>query len=323
MYEKFSGSAVRLFHSTAPFALECGATLDGVTIAYHTYGTLSAERDNVRWVCHALTASSDVADWWPGTVVQAGVLDAQRYFVVCANMIGSCYGSTSAMSEVDFPLITFRDMVRAHQLLADYLGLSRIDMLIGGSTGGSQAMEWAYLEPERFGRLILLATLPKTTAWIQASSTAQRMAIEASGYSDQGLAAARATAMLQYRGSQAYNMTQSDDQPKLYGYKVDSYQRYQGKKLSDRFDVKCYLRLLDALDSHDIGRGRGGVDKALGRITTPTTVVAISTDIMFPPDDIRAMANAMPDALFHEIDSPFGHDGFLVETAKISSIILD
>ncbi|MEG3047198.1 MAG: homoserine O-acetyltransferase, partial [Mucinivorans sp.] len=178
-------------------------------------------------------------------------------------------------------------------------------------------------EPDRFSRLVLLATLPRTTAWIQASSTAQRMAIEASGYSDAGLAAARATAMLQYRGAKAYNLTQTEPDEKLKDYRVDSYQRYQGKKLSSRFDVRCYLGLLNTLDSFDLGRARGGVQAALGHITTPATVVAISTDIMYPASDIQQMADMLPGGEFHLLDSAFGHDGFLVETAKISKLLKD
>lgn len=323
MYEQFSGSNLRIFESKAPFSLECGAELSELKIAYHTYGELNEKRDNVRWVCHALTASSDVADWWPGTVVSGGVLDPAKYFTVCANMIGSCYGSVSALDGLgaNFPLITFRDIARAHVMLASHLGIGAIDMLIGGSTGGSQAMEWAYVEPDRFKRLVLLATLPRTTAWIQASSAAQRMAIEAADYSDDGLSAARAVAMLQYRGSHAYNLTQSDVAEKLTDYKVDSYQRYQGRKLSNRFDVWCYLNLLRTLDSHDMGRGRGTESAAMGAITTPTTVVAVSTDIMYPAHDIAQMASMMPNATYYEISSPFGHDGFLVETEKIEKLL--
>ncbi|MEG0032803.1 MAG: alpha/beta fold hydrolase, partial [Mucinivorans sp.] len=274
-YNQFAGSAIKFFDSAEPFPLECGEVLPSLRIAYHTYGIQRA--DNVRWVCHALTASSEVKDWWLGTVCEGGIFDPDQYFTVCANMLGSCYGSSSPLDDDNFPLITFEDIARAHQLLAAHLGIGHIDMIIGGSTGGSQVLEWAYKEPDRFSRLVLLATLPRTTAWIQASSTAQRMAIEASGYSDAGLAAARATAMLQYRGAKAYNLTQTEPDEKLKDYRVDSYQRYQGKKLSSRFDVRCYLGLLNTLDSFDLGRARGGVQAALGHITTPATVVAIST----------------------------------------------
>lgn len=321
MYEEFAGSKLKIYHHTEPFTLECGEVLPSLQIAYHTYGTQKA--DNVRWVCHALTASSDVADWWPGTVCKGGALDPDRFFTVCANMLGSCYGSSSAMEYgAGFPTITFRDMVRAHQILAEHLGITKIETIIGGSTGGYQALEWAYLEPERFERMVLLATLARTTAWITASSAAQRMAIEASGYSDEGLAAARAVAMLQYRGERAYNLTQSEEETgrRLTDFRVDSYQRYQGAKLARRFDVYSYLSLLGALDSHDLGRARGGVQTALARITTSTLVVSVSSDIMYPPQAIRQMADLMPRATYHQIDSDFGHDGFLVETAQISAL---
>lgn len=318
-YGEFAGSDPQFFRLGEPLELECGQVLHNVTLTYHTYGTLRG--DNVRWVCHALTASSDVADWWPNTVCKGGMLDPERYFVVCANIIGSCYGSTSPLTVDDMPIVTFRDMARAYQLLSKHLNITNISLIIGGSTGGAQAMEWAYLEPDRFGKMALLATLPTSTAWIQAFSAAQRMAIEASDYSDEGLAAARAVAMLQYRGETAYNLTQSDEESsKLGGYKVESYQRYQGAKLARRFDVRCYMRLLDALDAQDLGRGRGGVEAALGRITTPTVVVGVSSDIMYPAAAMKTMAAMLPRATYHEINSDFGHDGFLVEIPKIASL---
>lgn len=296
--------------------------MPSLKVAYHTYGELNAARDNVVWVCHALTASSDVADWWPGTVAAGGILDPSQWFVVCANKLGSPYGSSSPLDGAWGEVVTFRDIVRAHRMLASHLGIDRISRLIGGSTGGAQAMEWAYVEPHRFDQLVLLATLPQSTAWIQASSEAQRMAILAAANPADGLAAARAIAMLQYRGCGAYNMTQTEpDTDRLRDFRVASYQRYQGRKLSNRFDVECYLALLDTLDSHNIGRARGGVEVALARITTPTIAIGIDTDIMFPCLDIKTMADAMPQAHYHTIHSDFGHDGFLIETPTITTLL--
>lgn len=313
---------MELFKYKESFELECGEIVDSLTIAYHTYGQMNAERSNVIWVCHALTASSDVADWWPGTVEEDGLLDPSKYFVVCANCLGSCYGTTTGGGGAVRQDFTIRDMARAHSLLADHLGIDYVAHLIGGSTGGAQAMEWAYSEQSRIAKLSLIATTARTSAWVIAASESQRMAIAAAADPARGLSAARTIAMLQYRGREAYVMTQTDeDESKVRDFRVASYQRYQGEKLMRRFDAESYLSLLNSLDSHNIGRGRGGVVEALGAIEIPTTVIAISTDILFPPCEVRAIADALPHALYHQIDSPFGHDGFLIETPTITKLL--
>lgn len=337
-YAEYAGRSPQFFTIDRPFALEAGGQLPSVTLAYHTYGTLNAAGDNVIWVCHALTASSDVADWWPGTVVEGGLLDPAKYFIVCANKLGSPYGSTSPITinpatgepwYLDFPEITVRDMVRAYRELRAALGITRIKMIIGGSTGGCQAMEWAISEPDLFENVSLTVTLPKITPWIVADSEAQRMAIEADPTfferridgGGTGLAAARAMSMLIYRNSVAFNRTQHDpDSEKLGGYRAASYQRYQGEKLRKRFNAHCYYRLLQSLDSHDVGRGRGGVAAALKQITARTIVMAVDTDIMFTPEEVREMA-ARIGADYHTIHSDYGHDGFLIETPEITRIL--
>lgn len=331
-YTEYFGTNPQFLHSEQPFALESGYVLPSLRICYHTYGTLSPSRDNVIWICHALTANSDVADWWQGTVVGGGVFDPAKYFVVCANKLGSCYGSTSPVDwqqPMDFPLVTIRDMVGAHQLLAQALGVEQIKLLIGGSTGGAQAMEWAIMEPERFGNLALTVTLPKCTPWITADNEAQRMALRADKtlYNNQahgggdGLMAARAFSMLIYRNAVAFNFTQRDDAEKLTDFRAASYQRYQGEKLSKRFDARSYYKMLDALDTHDVGRGRGGVGAALARIKARTVVMSVDTDIMFPAADVELFAGQIPGAIYHCIHSDFGHDGFLIETAQLAQIL--
>ncbi len=340
MYEAYAGAAPRYFHHRQPFPLEVGAVLPELTVAYHTYGTLSPGADNVIWVCHALTANSDVADWFPGTVRPGGLFDPDKYFIVCANKLGSPYGSSSPMSldpatgepwYLDFPEVTVRDMVRAHQLLRQHLGIRRIAMIYGGSTGGAQAMEWSYVEPDLFGVLALAVIEPKASPWVVASSEAQRMAIEADPTfftrhpegGGAGMAAARAMSMLLYRNSTAFCRTQEDREEKCSGYRAASYQRYQGQKLRRRFNAHCYYRLLQSLDSHDMGRGRGGVEAALGRIPVRTVVISVDSDILFPPAEVRRMAEAIGTggADYHEITSDFGHDGFLIETEAITRIL--
>lgn len=333
MYEQYQGQNPHFFYSPEPLKTESGAVIESLRVAYHTFGTLSPERDNVIWVCHALTANSDVADWWPGTVVKGGLFDPERYFVVCANKLGSCYGTTSpldfAPNYMDFPLITIRDMVEAHIRLAEHLGIARIKLLMGGSTGGAQAMEWAIMEPERFDFLTLTVTLPKCTPWITADNEAQRMALRSDPTltspdpqgGGAGMAAARAFSMLIYRNSVAFNITQADSQEKLTDFRAASYQRYQGEKLRKRFDARSYYRLLDALDTHDVGRGRGSVATALSEIKAKTIVIAVDSDIMFPATDIQEFARMIPGADYYEMHSDFGHDGFLIETPKLTEIV--
>lgn len=333
---------MNVYHSNIPFRLESGENLPQLDIAYHTFGKLNETKDNVVWVCHALTANSDVADWWPHTVEQGCFLDPDKWFVVCANIIGSCYGSTGPLSEnpvtgepyySTFPHLTIRDMVNAHMLLADALGLTAIHALVGSSVGGFQAIEWAVMQPERFRRLILIATSPKASPWSIAIDETQRMAIKSDAtYGEKtpdagraGLAAARAIGLLTYRGPWGYNVTQQD--PATEGipatHRACTYQQYQGEKLCRRFNAYSYMTILDAFDTHDAGRGRGGVATALSKIKAQTTVIGITTDIIFTPDEMRELSTMIPEAEYYEIESEFGHDGFLVEHLQLNHILTD
>ena len=320
----------QIYIAPGPFELETGHTLPELRIAYHTYGTLNAAKDNVAWVCHALTANSDVADWWPHTVEAGRFLDPARHFVVCANIIGSHYGTTGPLHVnpatgrpwyKDFPPFTIRDIVRAHRLLADALGIGRIGTLVGSSVGGFQAVEWAVSEPERIERLVLIATAAKASPWAIAIDETQRMAIEADTTFGQprddagmkGLAAARAIGLLSYRGPEGYNLTQQDREERPAVHRACTYQQYQGEKLRRRYNAYSYYAILDAFDTHDAGRGRGGLEQALRSITARTLVVGITTDIIFTPAEMRSLHAMIPGSAYHEIDSPFGHDGFLVE----------
>ena len=344
------------FEYDHPFELEGGGILPGITIAYHTYGRLNADRSNVVWVCHALTANSDVARWWPGVVGEKGVVRPDEYFIVCANILGSCYGSSGPVGAgvgvgehgvglersvargeqplySEFPMITIRDMVRAHILLRQHLKIERIDLLMGGSMGGYQALEWAVMEPQVVGRLFLIATSPAESAWGIAVHTAQRLAIEAdSSWRDasplagqHGLMAARAIGILTYRNYGIMVQKQTDpDAEKLDGYRASSYIDYQGKKLVERFNAYCYWLLTKAMDSHHIGRGRGGdAEVVLRGIWQKTLLIGITSDILCPFEEQKHMAAHLPDARLIEIDSAYGHDGFMVEGEKIASHLRD
>lgn len=328
----------QVYISPLPFELETGHTLPELRIAYHTYGTLNAAGDNVVWVCHALTANSDVADWWPHTVEAGRFLDPARHFVVCANILGSHYGTTGPLHVNpatgtpyynDFPPFTIRDMVRAHRLLTDALNIHRIATLVGSSVGGFQAVEWAVMEPARIERLALIATSAKASPWSIAIDQTQRMAIQAdASFGEprddagmQGLAAARAIGLLTYRGAEGYNLTQQDHEPQPSVHRACTYQQYQGEKLCRRYNAYSYYAILEAFDTHDVGRGRGGVAAALARIEARTTVVGISTDSIFTPAEMRELHAQIPGSSYHQIASPFGHDGFLVEHEQLNDIL--
>lgn len=326
------------YHHEKPFQLELGGELPSLRIAYHTYGTLNERRDNVVWVCHALTANSDVKDWWPHTVEEGKFLDPAEHFIICANILGSPYGTTAPLHEnpltgkpyyKDFPPYTIRDIVNAHRILADALGIGHIDTLVGCSVGGFQAIEWAVMEPERFTRLVLMATDAIATPWTIAIDETQRMCIEADATFGEplpdagrkGLAAARAIGLLSYRGYYGYNLTQKDTEELPEVHRACSYQQYQGEKLCRRFDAYSYYAILNAFDTHDVGRGRGGMEKALSTIKAKTIVIGLETDIVFPPKEMKELCGKIPGAVYREIQSPFGHDGFLVEHDQLNDIL--
>ena len=331
----------KLYQHNAPFKLESGEVLPSLEIAYDTFGELNEAKDNVIWVCHALTANSDVADWWPHTVEQGKFLDPERYFIVCANFLGSHYGTTSPLSVnpatgkkwyYDFPRITVRDMVACHQLLAKELGIERVKLLIGSSIGGFQCMEWAIMEPEFMENLALIATTTYSEPWAAAFNESQRMAIrldpswgeERDDAGLDGMAVARSIALISYRGGAAYNATQQELSNPLeasFDRRAHSYQQYQGEKLRRRFNALSYYRLSEAVDSHNIARGRGTIADALSRIKARTLVVAISSDILFPVEAHTPLREHIADVEYHLIESEFGHDGFLVEHEKLNTII--
>lgn len=324
------------FHYKGSLKLESGAVLPEVSVAYHTFGKLNKERNNVIWICHALTANSDVQEWWPGMVGAGCPFDTEQYFVVCANILGSCYGTTGPCSlnpttgvhfYHNFPLVTIRDVVQVHQLLCDHLKICSIYLLVGGSMGGYQALEWSIMNPGLIRQIFLLASSARESAWGIAIHTAQRLAIEADGTwktgspnaGAKGLKAARAIGMITYRNYGTYQATQTDpDHEKLDQFRASSYMEHQGTKLVNRFNAYSYWTLTKSMDTHNICRGRGQrIDQLLGAVQQPALLISIKTDLLCPPEEQRLMATYLPDARLVEIDSPYGHDGFLVERGQI------
>lgn len=295
-------------------------------------------KSKVAWVCHALTASADCEQWWPDLIGDSKAINAKDYFIICVNIPSSCYGSTGPLSVnpetgekyySSFPFFTIRDMVRCFIELRKHLGIEQIDLLLGGSMGGYQCVEWALMEPEVIRHIILVATGAKESAWGIAIHTAQRVAIEADASFGEkrddagarGLKAARAIGMLTYRNYEAFVKTQSDTDERVDDFKASSYIRYQGDKLVNRFNAYSYWLLTKSMDAHNAARGRGALADVLKSVKARTLCIGISSDILCPVTEQRFMADHIPGAKYVEIDSPFGHDGFLVEGKKIGTVI--
>lgn len=352
----------RQFASVGPLTLERGGELPTVRIAYETHGTLNADRSNAVLVVHALTGDSHVigdpgpghptGGWWGGIVGPGKAIDTDRWFVVAPNMLGGCQGTTGPASHAPdgrewgarFPFVTIRDQVDAQVALSDALGIDRWAAVIGGSMGGMQALEWAVGYPERLERVAVLAAPALSNADQIALNSVQLQAIRMDpAYADgdyydaadgdgphQGLALARRMALLNYRSPTELNdrfarSWQSGMSPLGGGgrYAVESYLDYHGNKFTRRFDANSYLTLVEAMSSHDVGRGRGGTAQALARVTARTLVLGIDSDRLFPVPDQEHLAALIPSTIDgsvpHVISSPFGHDGFLIEDALVGA----
>lgn len=321
------------------FQTEQGGCLDELQVRYYLSEPSNIKNKPVVWICHALTASANAADWWPGMVGPGKLFDPQNYFIVCANIPGSCYGTTGPLSYRsagkkryyrDFPLLTIRDVVGVLELLRSHLKISSIHTLIGGSLGGQTALEWSIHSPGLLQHLVLLATNARHSAWGVAFNETQRMAIEmdpkwqeeSEDAGLEGMKVARATALLSYRSYHTYLHTQSEQNSgNLGALRASSYQRYQGEKLASRFNAFSYWHLTKMMDSHDIGRNRGPAEEVLGWVRAKTLIIGISSDLLFPTEEQIFLAKHIPNADYAEIESLYGHDGFLIETDAITQVI--
>ena len=328
-----------IYQHNEPFTLESGITLPGYHLAYTTHGELNEKKDNAVWVFHALTANSDPAEWWPGLVGKGKFFDPSRYFIVCVNMPGSCYGSLGPLDinpgsgepyYHDFPFFTPRDMIRAYQKLKTHLGIEKIYIGTGGSMGGQQLLEWAIEEPAAFEHIIPMATNAYHSPWGIAFNASQRHAIEADATWKQkdakaglkGMMVGRGIALISYRHYQTYHITQSEENnEKIDSFKSESYQQYQGEKLGKRFNAFSYYFLSKGMDSHNVGRGRGSVEAALKQIKAKTLVISLATDILYPPREQEFLAKHIPGSILYSIHSNYGHDGFLLEFEQIGNAI--
>ncbi|MFD5139672.1 homoserine O-acetyltransferase [Streptomyces sp. NPDC058378] len=343
-----------------PLGLESGATLPGVRLAYETWGRRAPDGSNAVLVLHALTGDSHAAGpagpghpsagWWDALIGPGRALDTDRWFVVAPNVLGGCQGSTGPSSRRpdgthwggDFPYLTIRDQVAAEAQLADALGIGRWAAVIGGSMGGMRALEWAVSRPERTGSLLVLAAPAASSAEQIAWGSTQIAAIRSDpgwrggGYHDappgsgphQGLGLARRIAHVTYRSEPELaarfgRRAQPGELPSLGGrYQVESYLDHHAAKLVRRFDAGSYVVLTEAMNAHDVGRGRGGVARALRRADMPALIAGIDSDRLYPPAQQAETAALLPgsDGL-RIVESPYGHDGFLIETDQVGSLV--
>lgn len=321
----------QIYHFAGEFELETGGILPGFQLKYTTLGQLNKDRNNVVWICHALTGSSDFTDWWKDFFTEGTPFDPRDYFIICANSLGGCYGSTGPLSinpktghpfYHSFPEITNRDIVRSFDLLRQHLGISKVHTLLGGSLGGQQVLEWAIFQPQVFDHIIPVATNAFHSPWGIAFNEAQRMAIEADATWQEkspragveGMKAARAMGMISFRTYNTFLHTQSEKtSDKTDNFRAASYQRYQGQKLANRFNAFSYWVLTKVMDSHHVGRGRVSTEAALQKIKARTWVMGIDSDLLFPLEEQKFLARNIPGAQLDILTSLHGHDGFLVE----------
>ena len=333
------------FEYKHPFILESGAVLPHYHLAYTTLGKLNAAKNNVVWVFHALTANSNPAEWWPGLVGEGAFFDPERFFIVCVNMPGSCYGSMGALDENSetgkpyyhhFPQFTTRDMIRTYMPLREHLGIKKIHIGIGGSMGGQQLLEWAIEEPALFEHIVPIATNAQHSAWGMAFNASQRWCIEndctwkknTRDAGQEGMKIARSIALLSYRHYETYATTQAGftaDTEMLpvdkQVSKAESYQHYQGEKLAKRFSAYSYYFLTRVMDKHNVDRGRTSIQAALHAIQAKTLIIGISTDFLFPPTEQELLAAYISNAQLSVINSNYGHDGFLLEYETLSHLL--
>lgn len=327
------------------FTLERGVTLRNVPVAFRSWGSLNSAGDNAVVICHALTGNAQADDWWSGVVGPGKALDTERFFVLCANVMGSPYGTLSPLTirtdtgqpwGHEFPATTVRDTVALHRRLLEQLGVTRVLFAIGGSLGGMQALEWAFHSDLVCG-LVPIGVGGRHSAWCIAWSEAQRQAIyndprwqqgryAPSNQPTGGLSVARMMAMVSYRSFASFGTrfgrerTPADNDT---SYQVESYLRHQGNKLVDRFDARCYVHLTEVMDTHDVSRDRGEYLEVLRSIRQPALVIGITTDILYPLAEQHELVEAMPNAELAILDAPQGHDAFLIEQAELAARVTE
>ena len=349
----------RLFDAR-PHVLEAGGRLEHVTVAYETWGTLAPDASNALLVLHALTGDSHAAGpagpghavvgWWRELIGSGAPIDTDRFFVICPNVLGGCQGTTGPSSAAPdgrpwaarFPLVTIRDQVVVEAALADRLGIERWAAVVGGSMGGMRAVEWTVAFPERVERAVIISVGAKATAEEIALCSVQVRAIRldpnwnggdyygaAPGAGPHaGLSTARSIGQISYRSELEFDERfgrdhQGDEEPLEGGrYAIESYLEYHGDKLARRFDANTYIVLSEAMNHHDVSRGRGDIAEALARVRAKVTIAGVSSDRLYPLRLQHELAALIPNASGVDvIQSSSGHDGFLIEHEAVGKII--
>lgn len=326
------------YHYKGSLNLESGNSIADFPLAYTTIGALNKDKDNVVWIFHAMTANSDPTDWWNVMVGEGKFFNPDKYFIICVNMPGSCYGSVSPLSKnpqtgspyyQSFPFFTPLDMVRSYDQLRLHLGIEKIFMGIGGSMGGQQLLAWACEQSDLFKYIVPIATNAFHSPWGKAFNASQRMCIEADPTwkekspeaGMEGMKVARSVALISYRSYETYQKTQEDIDKAVEFTRSESYQRYQGEKLAKRFNALSYFMLTKSMDSHHLGRGIVEAPKKLAQIKSVTLVIGISSDLLYPPHEQVYIAKHIPGARLEIMDSFYGHDGFLLEDKKLITLL--
>ena len=343
---------------STPFKLQNGETLEHLAITYETYGELNATKDNAVLICHALTGSAHAAGvyngdpvskdtvpgWWDPLIGPGKPVDTEKHFVVCCNILGGCYGTTGPSSinpatnepyRLSFPRYTIRDIVESQKVLMDALEIESFKCVLGGSMGGMQVLEWAAMYPERVRSIIPIAIGANHSAWaIGLNEVARRSIMSDPAWQngnypldqqpETGLGLARAIAMLTYRsfesleakfGRQRVNKTKELTD---VSFEIESYLSYQGVKLVKRFDANTYIYITSAMDDHDISEGRGKTSEVLRNIKMPALVMGINSDVLYPETEQKELMEYLPNAQYARINSPHGHDSFLIEFPQVA-----
>lgn len=324
-----------------PFITEGGDEIREPTVAYQTWGELNNAHDNAVLVFHALTGNTRADEWFSGLFGKGKALDPDRHFIICANVPGSCYGSSGPASinpetgepyRADFPEVTIRDIVRFQQQLLDVRNIRGLDFVIGGSLGGMQALEFAIMD-DRPRAAVCIGMGKAHSPWAIGISHAQRQAItndpnwNGGCYSADeppinGLSVARMIAMNSYRTPDDFEQKFSrNHQGDSKQFQVESYLNYQGQKLAGRFDAGSYVRLTQAMDSHDVARGRGSYGEVLGAVDIPVLATGIDSDLLYPTAEQKELAELLGHGTYREITSRYGHDAFLIEFRQINNIL--